>query len=94
MDPDNWSYFVSGFINKRLHWESPEGARLVEGARLTADQQQRATLYAQYNQLLALRDTPYVFLVQPTNLTATTSDLTGFRYHPLFFFEIEALRRK
>ena len=94
MDPDNWSYFVSGFINKRLHWESPEGARLVEDARLTADQQQRATLYAQYNQLLALRDSPYVFLVQPTNLTATTSDLTGFRYHPLFFFEIEALRRK
>jgi len=94
MDPDNWSYFVSGFINRRLHWESPEGQRLVDEARQTADQQQRAALYAQYNQLLAVPDSPYVFLVQPTNLTATTNDLTGFRYHPLFFFEIEALRRK
>lgn len=94
MDPDNWSYFVTGFINKRLHWESPEGQRFVEEARLTADMQKRAALYAQYNKLLAAPDTPYVFLVQPTNLTAARNDLTGFRYHPLFFFEIEMLRRK
>jgi peptide/nickel transport system substrate-binding protein len=94
MDPDNWSYFVTGFINRRLHWESAEGQRLVEEARRTASQQQRAALYAQYNQLLAAPDSPYVFLVQPTNLTATRDDLAGFHYHPLFFLEIERLRRR
>lgn len=94
MDPDNWSYFVTGFINRRLHWESAEAKRFVEEAKQIGDPSQRAALYAQYNQLLAAPDSPYVFLVQPTNLTATRNDLTGFRYHPLFFFEVETLRRK
>ena len=94
MDPDNWSYFVTGFINRRLRWESPEGQRLVEEARMTADPRTRAALYAQYNALLATPDTPYVFLVQPTNLTAGRADLANFKYHPLFFLEFELLRRK
>lgn len=94
MDPDNWSYFVTGFINRRLHWESTEAKRVVEEAKQIGDPQQRAALYAQYNRLLAAPDSPYVFLVQPTNLTAARNDLTGFRYHPLFFFEVETLRRK
>jgi len=94
MDPDNWSYFVTGFINRRLRWESPDGQRLVEEARMTGNAQQRASLYAQYNELLAAPDSPYVFLVQPTNLTAARADLANFRYHPLFFLEFELLRRK
>src|SRR2546428_346298 len=49
MDPDNWSYFVTGFINRRLRWESPDGQRLVEEARMTGNAQQRTSLYAQDN---------------------------------------------
>lgn len=94
MDPDNWSYFVTGFINRRLRWESSEAKRVVEEARRTADRQVRAALYAQYNRMLAAADTPYVFLVQPTNLTAARDDLTNYRFHPLYFLELDELRRK
>lgn len=94
MDPDNWSYFVTGFINKRLHWQSPEAAQTVGQALKTGDPQARARLYEQYNRMLAAGDSPYVFLAQPTNLTAARSDVTGFRFHPLYFVELDQLRRK
>jgi peptide/nickel transport system substrate-binding protein len=94
MDSDNWSYFVTGFINKRLHWTNPEAKKLVEEARSSPNEQRRADMYARYNRMLATPDSPYVFLVQPTNLTATRADITDFRFHPLFFLQLESLRRK
>lgn len=94
MDPDNWSYFVTGFINKRLHWQNPVAAKTVDDARKAADPQARGRLYEQYNRMLAAADSPYVFLAQPTNLTAARSDIAGFRFHPLYFVELDQLRRK
>jgi peptide/nickel transport system substrate-binding protein len=94
MDPDNWSYFVTGFINKRLHWQNPEAAQTVGQALKTGDLQARARLYEQYNRMLAAGDSPYVFLAQPTNLTAARDDVAGFRFHPLYFVELDQLRRK
>src|SRR5207302_1721897 len=80
MDPDNWSYFVTGFINKRLHWQNPEAAKLVADAQKTADPQRRAAMYEQYNRaLLALPTllgiTLVTFLVShllPPDLVLTT----------------------
>jgi peptide/nickel transport system substrate-binding protein len=94
MDPDNWSYFVTGFINKRLHWQNPAAAKIVGDAQKTPDLQRRAALYEQYNKLLAAPDTPYVFLAQPTNIAAARASITDFKFHPLYFLEVESLRRK
>jgi len=44
--------------------------------------------------MLAAPDSPYVSIAQPTNLTAARSDITGFTFHPLYFVEIDLLRRK
>jgi ABC-type transport system substrate-binding protein len=94
MDPDNWSYFVTGFINKRLHWQNAQAAKIVGQARETPNVKQRETLYEQYNRMLAAPDSPYVSIAQPTNLTAARSDITGFTFHPLYFLELDLLRRK
>jgi len=94
MDPDNWSYFVTGFINKRLHWQDPEAAKLVDQARTVPNVQRRQSLYEQYNRDLAAPGSPYVFLAQPTNLTAGRDDITGFEFNPLYFVELGSLRRK
>ena len=94
MDPDNWSYFVTGFINKRLHWQNAQAAKIVGEARETPNVQQRETLYEQYNRMLAAPDSPYVSIAQPTNLTAARSDIAGFTFHPLYFLELDLLRRK
>jgi peptide/nickel transport system substrate-binding protein len=94
MDPDNWSYFVTGFINKRLHWQNPAAAKIVGDAQKTPDMQRRAALYEQYNKLLAAPDSPYVFLAQPTNIAAARASITDFKFHPLYFLEVESLRRK
>jgi len=94
MDPDNWSYFVTGFINKRLHWQNAQAAKIVGQARETPNVQQRETLYEQYNRMLAAPDSPYVSIAQPTNLTAARSDIAGFTFHPLYFLELDLLRRK
>jgi peptide/nickel transport system substrate-binding protein len=94
MDPDNWSYFVTGFINKRLHWQNPEAAKLVSQAQKTVDVPSREKMYEQYNKLLAAPDSPYVFLAQPTNLVGARANITGFKFHPLYFLEVDSLRRK
>jgi peptide/nickel transport system substrate-binding protein len=94
MDPDNWSYFVTGFINKRLHWQNPEAAALVGQAQKTTDTPAREKMYEQYNKFLAAPGSPYVFLAQPTNVVGARADITGFKFHPLYFLEVDSLRRK
>jgi peptide/nickel transport system substrate-binding protein len=94
MDPDNWSYFVTGFINKRLHWQDPDAAKLVKAAAQTPDQQKRAAMYEQYNRRLAAPDSPYVFLAQPTTVVAGRNDLADYRFQPITFLELDRLRRK
>jgi peptide/nickel transport system substrate-binding protein len=94
MDPDNWSYFVTGFINKRLRWQDPEAAKLVKAAAQTPDQQKREAMYEQYNRRLAAADSPYVFLAQPTSVVAGRSDLADYRFQPVSLVELDRLRRK
>jgi peptide/nickel transport system substrate-binding protein len=94
LDPDNWTILVNGLINKRFHWQSPEALKLVDEAKTTADEQGREALYERYNRLLAGPDTPYVFLVQPSNVIAARDDIAGVRYHSLYSLEIDSLRRQ
>lgn len=92
LDADNWSYFVSGFINARLRWESPDGKRLVEEAVRTPGQR-RAAIYQDYYRLLAAPASPYVGLIQQEVQFPVRSDLKNFQYHPLHFLDLVALRR-
>jgi peptide/nickel transport system substrate-binding protein len=94
IDPDNWSYFVTGFVNRRLHWESPEGAKLVAEALATPGQAKRIAIYQQYYRVLAAPASPFVGLVQTEVQFPARSTLTNFHYHPLYYFEIDALRRR
>lgn len=94
IDPDNWSYFVSGFINKRLHWESPEGKKLVEDALATGSIPKRVDLYQKYYRLMAAPATPFVGLVQWEVAYPSRSNIGNFKFHPLYFFEIDSANRK
>ena len=94
LDPDNWTILVNGLINKRFHWQSPEALKLVDEAKTTANAPRREGLYEQYNRLLAGPETPYVFLVQPSNVIAGRDDIADVRYHSLYSLEIDSLRRQ
>jgi peptide/nickel transport system substrate-binding protein len=94
IDPDNWSYFVNGFINGRVHWEHPDGKQTVESALKTSAPQKRAELYQQYYRILAAPATPFAGLVQWEVRFPARSNITDFRYHPLYYFEIDRAKRK
>ena len=93
IDPDNWSYFVNGFINGRVHWENPEGKQTVEAA-LKTSAPKRAELYQQYYRILAAPATPFAGLVQWEVRFPARSNIVDFRYHPLYYFEIDRAKRK
>lgn len=93
LDADNWSYFVSGFINARLRWESPEGLKLVQDAVRTADLTRRTAIYQDYYRLLASPASPFIGLIQQEVQFPARSDLKNFQYRPLHYFDLEALRR-
>jgi len=35
-----------------------------------------------------------VSLAQPTNIAGARADITGFTFHPLYFLEVDSLRRR
>jgi peptide/nickel transport system substrate-binding protein len=94
IDADNWSYFVSGFINKRLNWENPEAKKVVEDALKTAVVARRTDLYQRYYRMLADPASPYVGLVQWEVQYPARSSVGNFRFHPLYFFEIDRATRQ
>ena len=94
LDPDNWTILVNGLINRRFHWQSPEAMQIVQEAKTTASGQRREALYERYNRLLAGPETPYIFLVEPSNIIAARDDLENVRYHSLYSLEIDSLSRK
>jgi peptide/nickel transport system substrate-binding protein len=94
IDPDNFSYFASGFINKRLRWESPKAKDLVTKAVQVSSTAQREMLYRGYYQILAEGPTPYIGLFQPEQRVATRSSIGDFRYNPSYFFEVDRAIRK
>ena len=94
IDADNWSYFVNGFINGRVHWEHPEGKQAVEAALRTSAPDKRADLYQQYYRILAAPATPFVGLVQWEVRYPARANIENFNFHPLYYFEIDRARRK
>ena len=94
MDADNWSYFVTGFVNPRLHWEDPAAKEIVGKALKTSSADERTKLYQQYYRLLAAPGSPYVGLVQGDIRYVTRSNIASFNYHPQHYFEVDQVTRK
>ena len=93
-DPDNFTYFASGFVARRFDWTDPVGKKDGEQAAATSDVQTRERLYEDYNKRLAAPASPYAFLVQTYTVVPARDNLTGYHFHPFFFLQLDTLRRK
>lgn len=67
---NNWSFY-----------NNPEVDALIEAGAATGDQEERAELYAQAQEII-WEEAPWVFLYSPDNLAAYDSDLAGVYYMP------------
>jgi ABC-type transport system substrate-binding protein len=94
LDPDNFTYFASGFVARRFNWEDAAGKKDAEDAAAAGSPAVRGRLYEDYNRRLAQPGAPYVFLVQPYAIVPARDNLTGYHYHPIYFLQLESLRRK
>jgi peptide/nickel transport system substrate-binding protein len=93
-DPDNFTYFASGFVAKRFDWTDAAGKKDAEDAAATGDTAVRERLYEDYNKRVASPGSPYIFLVQPYAIVPARENLTGYHFHPFFFLQLDTLRRK
>jgi ABC-type transport system substrate-binding protein len=93
-DPDNFTYFASGFVAKRFNWQDAVGKKDAEDAAATSDVAKRERLYEDYNRRIAAPSSPYVFMVQTYAVVPARDNLTGYHFHPFFFLQLDSLRRK
>ena len=87
-----WESYQLLVVHPSQRWMSL--GELVDEAKATANAQRREGLYERYNRLLADPETPYVFLVEPSNVIAARDDIADVRYHSLYSLEIDSLRRQ
>ncbi|SHF73466.1 ABC transporter substrate-binding protein [Ornithinibacillus halophilus] len=84
-DPD---YFLSSLLHgnnvgssNRTFYENEEVDKLLDAAKVSVDQEERADLYSQAQALIA-EDAPMVTLVHSTPVLATTSAVKNYVPHP------------
>ncbi|WP_235845881.1 ABC transporter substrate-binding protein [Dictyobacter aurantiacus] len=82
-DPDGniYSYFHTGGGNNDMQYSNPQVDKLLEDARATLDQKQRATDYQQAEQQI-MQDMPYVFIYHGISIQATTNKVQNFTILP------------
>jgi peptide/nickel transport system substrate-binding protein len=82
-DPDGnmYSWFHTGGGNNSMQYSNPQVDALLEAARSTSDQKERATDYQQAEQLI-LQDASYVFLYHLPAIQATTTKVKNFTLQP------------
>jgi peptide/nickel transport system substrate-binding protein len=78
-DPDGnmYSYFHTGGGNNNMKYSNAHVDTLLEAARTTDDQQQRATDYQQAQQQI-MQDAPYVFINFSESIQATTTNVKNY----------------
>jgi peptide/nickel transport system substrate-binding protein len=83
-DPDCYVYplYHSQSSENPASYSNPVMDSLIEAARIENDTAARACLCRDI-QCLAIQDTPYLFMVQGTDLYAYRDHINGFVYHPL-----------
>jgi peptide/nickel transport system substrate-binding protein len=82
-DPDGnmFSWFHTGGGNNSMQYSNPQVDALLEAARTSSDQAQRADDYQQADQLI-LQDASYVFINHGVNVQATTKNIKNFTLLP------------
>jgi peptide/nickel transport system substrate-binding protein len=96
-DPADYLAFVPGeLVGLRVGW--PKGAdatleRLANTARVTTSDKARAPLYRQIQNRLNASG-PYFPLIQPTQVFASTVDMTGAVFNPLYSIDVRAPKPK
>jgi peptide/nickel transport system substrate-binding protein len=87
-DPDGnmYSWFHTGGGFNTMQYSNPKVDALLDAARASSDQSQRATDYQQAEQLM-LQDAPYVFINHGVNIQASTTNIKNFLLLPTGILE-------
>ncbi len=87
-DPDGnmYSWFHTGGGFNDMQYSNPQVDTLLEAARASSDQSQRATDYQQAETQM-LQDAPYVFLYHGVAIQATTKTVQGYTILPTSIME-------
>ena len=82
-DPDGnmYSWFHTGGGNNSMQYSNPQVDSLLEAARASSDQAQRATDYMQAQQII-VQDASYVFINHGVNVEAVTNNVKNFTLLP------------
>ncbi len=82
-DPDGnmYAWFHTGGGLNNMQYSNPQVDSLLEAARVTSDQTQRATDYTQAQQII-LQDASYVFINHGVNVEAVTNTVKNFTLLP------------
>lgn len=92
-DPDGnmYNYFTIDGTNNFAGWNSEEVDQLLNEARVTLDQEQRAELYQQAQAIIA-EEAPLIFFHHDAILQALSSNVEGYRQWPDGAFHLEGVR--
>ncbi len=87
-DPDGnmYSWFHTGGGFNNMQYSNPQVDSLLEAARTTSDQTQRASDYQQAEQQI-LQDGSYVFIYHGVSIQATTTNIKNFPVLPTGILE-------
>ncbi len=77
----------------RALYKNPKYDALLEQARHTTDQTQRATLYREAQRIL-VDDAPWVFVDHEIQIAALSKRVQGFKLHPSFDLRVETISLK
>jgi peptide/nickel transport system substrate-binding protein len=77
----------------RALYKNPKYDALLEQARHTTDQMQRATLYREAQRIL-VDDAPWVFVDHEIQIAALSKRVQGFKLHPSFDLRVETISLK
>jgi peptide/nickel transport system substrate-binding protein len=82
-DPDGniYSFFHTGGGNNNMQYSNPQVDALLDAARATSDQTQRASDYHQAEQII-MQDASYVFIYHSVSIQATTTSIKNFTLLP------------
>jgi peptide/nickel transport system substrate-binding protein len=87
-DPDGnmYSWFHTGGGFNDMQYSNPQVDTLLDAARVSNDQTQRATDYQQAEALM-LQDAPYVFINHGVSIQATSKTVQGYTVLPTGIME-------
>jgi peptide/nickel transport system substrate-binding protein len=98
-DPDTLPYLTlrteafpkEGGFNSG-YYSNPEVDRLLEQARRTTDQEERARLYKQMQEIV-YEDAPWAFVASWKQNAVTTANVQNFRLEPSFLLQLHEVTK-